>query len=82
MMWWNDGLGWGGWIAMTLIMVTFWGLVIFGIVAVFRGLTSSGQPPGARQDRDPQQILDERFARGEIDADEYHARQQVLRGTR
>ncbi len=25
------------------------------------------------------EILDERFARGEIDADEYHARQATLR---
>jgi putative membrane protein len=82
MMWWNDGLGWGGWLAMTLIMVAFWALVIVAIIAVFRGLTSTGQSPTSRQDRDPQQILDERFARGEIDAEEYHARQHVLRAPR
>jgi putative membrane protein len=78
-MYWNDGLGWGGWILMTLVMLAFWALVIFGIVAVFRGLSGNGQSATPRQDRDPQRILDERFARGEIDADEYHARQQVLR---
>lgn len=82
MMWWNDGLGWGGWIVMTLFMVAFWGLVIFGIVAVFRGLNGGGQSPAPRHERGPQQILDERFARGEIDADEYRARQQVLRSPR
>ena len=79
MMWWNDGVGWGGWILMTLLMVAFWGLVIFGIVAIFRGLRDEGRTTAQRHERNPEQILDERFARGEIDAEEYHARQHVLR---
>lgn len=78
MMWWDNGMGWGGWIVMTLVMVIFWALVIFGIVAIFRGVRED-RPPRTSADRDPMQILDERFARGEIDADEYHARQNVLR---
>ena len=83
--WYNDSsIGWGGWIAMTLMMVAFWGLVIFAVVAIFRGSTresgGSGHiEPGGQ--RDPMQTLDERFARGEIDTDEYHARQAVLRDT-
>jgi len=79
MMWWNDGLGWGGWIMMALTMGIFWSLVVFAIVAIFRmdgNARSSDQRPA---ERSPLQILDERFARGEIDADEYHARQEVLR---
>ena len=35
--WYKDGMGWGGWIAMTLMMVAFWGLVILAVVAIFRG---------------------------------------------
>lgn len=82
MMWndgWNNGMGWGGWIVMTLIMVTFWSLLVFGVVALFRGDRDTRSAPQQSRGRDPMQILDERFARGEIDVDEYHARQQVLR---
>ena len=79
MMWWNDGLGWGGWIMMALTMGIFWSLVVFAIVAIFRR-DGNAQPSDQRPaERNPLQILDERFARGEIDADEYHARQEVLR---
>lgn len=35
MMWWNDGMGWGGWTAMIVVMVAFWALVIFGLMATF-----------------------------------------------
>ena len=80
--WYNDGVGWGGWIMMSLAMVAFWGLVIFAVVAIFRG-TSRAPERGDRVTRpDPMQILDERFARGEIDEDDYHARQEVLRTAR
>ena len=82
MMWWNNDVGWGGWIVLTLIMVAFWSLVIFGVVAMFRGDRDT-QPANPRpRERNPLQILDERFARGEIDVDEYHARQRVLRPVR
>jgi putative membrane protein len=82
MMWWNDGTGGGDWVVMTLVMVVFWVLVVLAVVALFRGLSRDGQPSGPAAPRDPQQILDERFARGEINAEEYHARQDVLRASR
>lgn len=81
MMWWRDGMGWGGWIAMTLIMVAFWSLVVFGVIAIFRGDRESGSD-GLPRDRDPLKILDERFAGGDIEADEYHARRDALRAVR
>lgn len=80
MMWWSDGMGWGGWVMMTVVMVGFWALVIFGVIAVFRGLRDE-RPARGTGERDAMRILDERFARGEIDVDEYHARQDVLRTT-
>lgn len=76
--WYNDGMSWGGWIAMTVLMVAFWGLVIFAVVAIFRS-TTRGTEPDAH--RDPMNTLAERFARGEIDAEEYHSRQAILRDT-
>lgn len=77
--WYQDGMGWGGWLLMTMGMVAFWALVVFAIVAIFRDRNSA---PGATSDHhDPIRILDERFARGEIDEDEYHARTHVLRAS-
>lgn len=76
--WYQDGMGWGGWIAMSLVMVAFWALVVFAVVVIFRG-TSSTSPSDGSASRDPMQILGERFARGEIDAEEYHDRAEVLR---
>lgn len=81
-MMWNNGMGGGGWIAMTLLMVGFWALVVVAVVALFRGLSRDGQPSRSAATRDPGQILDERFARGEISAEDYHARQDVLRDSR
>lgn len=79
--WYNDGPGWGGWIAMTLMMVAFWGLVIFAVVAIFRSTSKATGPAESAAPRDPMRTLDERFARGEIDAEDYHARQAILRDT-
>ena len=75
--WYHDGVGWGGWIMMTLAMVAFWGLVVFVVIALFRN-SNNVESPDRRGPRDPKEILDERFARGEIDEDEYHARQAAL----
>ncbi|GAC1399635.1 MAG: hypothetical protein NVSMB60_12070 [Mycobacterium sp.] len=87
MMWWNDGMGhamgWGGWMLMTVVMVVFWALVIVGIVALFRTATATSQRPGREKtdDRTAREILDVRFAGGEIDADEYRTRTaQLLSG--
>ena len=77
--WYQDGMGWGGWIVMSLMMVAFWALVVFAVVAIFRGTSGNTRPADRPTNRDPMQILEERFARGEIDAEEYHARADVLR---
>jgi putative membrane protein len=79
MMWWfGPGVtGWGYGI-MTVSMVLFWTLVIFGVVALVRYLRrddrASVAPPA------PEELLAERFARGEIDEDEYRRRLEVLTG--
>lgn len=75
--WYHDGAGWGGWLVMTIAMIAFWAMVIVAVVVLFRGSKSSGQDSSPRQD--PMDILNERFARGEIDEDEYQARGAALR---
>jgi putative membrane protein len=75
-MWWYDGAwGWGAWLAMTAGMLAFWGLVIWAILALVRSSTSDV----SRRAATPEQILAERFARGEIDEDDYRRRLTALR---
>jgi putative membrane protein len=76
MMWGWQGWSWWVWLLMSLSMVAFWGLAIAAIVLIFRGVSGSWRRP---EGRDPQQILAERFAAGEIDEEEYHRRLQTLR---
>lgn len=78
MMWWNDGMSWGCWAAMSVAMVVFWALVVYALIAAF-GRKGEGEPRVESPNQEPLDILRERFARGEIDADEYHARQETLR---
>lgn len=81
-MMWSNGMGWGGWLLMSVTTVAFWALVVFGIVALFRGTRDSGSRPGRRDEDSADHILEERFARGEIDAEEYRQRKQVLHSAR
>jgi len=81
MYWYGDHMSGWGYALMTVTMVIFWGLLIVGIVALVRYLSRGGQPTGAppAQRPTPDQVLAERFARGEIDEDEYGRRLDALR---
>ncbi len=81
-MMWNYEVGWAGWLVMAATMVAFWALVVFAVVALFRGSGGGSTPAEGRSDHDAERILDQRFARGEIDTEEYHARREALRTTR
>jgi putative membrane protein len=74
------GPGMNGW-ALTLMIVgnvIFWGLLIIAAIAFIR-YTKRGQVDSASHTAPtPQQILAQRFARGDIDEDEYTRRLQVL----
>jgi putative membrane protein len=68
MMGYGWGMGVGGWIAMTVFWVAVLALVVWGVTR----LLPSGRGPdvGARRET-PEEILDRRFAVGEIDAETY-----------
>lgn len=81
MMWWYpaDGVSGWGWVAMTISMLLFWAVLVLGGIALYRGLSrprSGGFPAGRRPT--PEDILAERFARGEIDEEEYRRRRDAL----
>jgi putative membrane protein len=79
MMYWGPGMGGWSMLLMTVSNVLFWVLLIAGVVAIVRYLgrgTRPGRP--VEQSRTPRQLLAERFARGEIDEEEYRRRLQIL----
>jgi putative membrane protein len=77
MMYWN-GMGWGGWVMMTVTMVAFWALVAAAVVALVR--STRREAPRHERQTDALELLDGRFARGEIDEDDYHRRRDLLTG--
>lgn len=72
------GWGWGGWLGMGLVMLAFWGLLLAGVVALVRVLGRDRAPARSSSASSARQILDERFARGEIDEKEYLQRRNQL----
>ena len=80
MMWWygSEMTTWG-YVLMTVSMVLFWALLIFGVTALIRYL---GRTDRSIVDRPTaEQVLAGRFARGEIDEQEYRQRLDTLRGS-
>ena len=71
-------------LALTLMIignVVLWGLLIVAAIALIR-YTKRGQVDSSlHTGSTPQQILAQRFARGDIDEDEYTRRLQVLTGS-
>jgi putative membrane protein len=80
LMMWGNGWGWGwGWVWGGLMMLVFWGALIALVVFLVRG--GGIRPPHDPQARDrptADEILAERFARGEISEEEFEQRRQVL----
>lgn len=67
---------WGIWgIGMMLFMLLFWGLVIVGIVLGIRWLLRQGKAGGSDS---ALEILRQRYARGEINREEFEARRRDL----
>lgn len=75
--------GWGGWswmMLMPLLWIALIGVIVWAVVSLAQsGRRSSGPPDYGRSGREtPQEILDRRFASGEIDASTYvEARDQL-----
>lgn len=71
---------WGGWgiwgIGMMLMMLVFWGAVIVGVVLGIRWLVSQGKE--SRPTDSAMDILRQRYARGEINKEEFEARKRDL----
>ena len=77
--WYGNGMGLGAW----MFMGGFW-LVLLAVIVwlVVRLLPSSNRSAGPVAPQSPQEILDGRFARGEIDEQAYAAQRAALAANR
>ena len=79
-MYWGNGMGGWGMALMAMSNLLFWVLVIAGVVVLVRYTRSSEPTQASAETATPQRILAQRFARGEIDEEEYTRRLAVLDG--
>ena len=70
----HGDIGAGWWIVMAVGMALFWGAIIVAVAWALRGGFEGRRP----QNETPAQILERRFAEGEISPDDYRERRQAL----
>jgi putative membrane protein len=78
MMGYGWGMGLAGWIFMGLFWFVVIGAIIWAAVALLPGRRTAG-PAGSER---PEEILDRRFALGEIDAEQYRRAHDELAASR
>jgi putative membrane protein len=76
----HGGVGWGGWLVIVILLLLLAALVIAVVIALIRSLPGLGTAATGPRQTEAELLLDERYARGEIDEIEYLHRRAVLRG--
>ncbi|WP_082140441.1 SHOCT domain-containing protein [Halomonas sp. PR-M31] len=71
-----NGYGWGHMLFGGFMMVLFWGGLIALVIWLLRGL--GRRDAGVQRQPSALDLLQERYARGEIDEQEYEERKRVL----
>jgi putative membrane protein len=66
----------GGWFFMMVLPIVVVALVVWGVSTRGRAFWAGGDRDG--EERSALQILEERFARGEIDREELERRREIL----
>lgn len=82
MMGYGYGMGAGGWIAMALFWIGVIGLVVWLIVRAFPGSRRDDAVGSGQPGETPEQVLDRRFAAGEVDVATYESMRATLRANR
>jgi len=76
-----DGMGVAGWFAMTVFWVALIAAIVWSLANLFPG-RNSGEPTNGERSERPEDILDRRLARGEIDSSTYDELRTKLRVAR
>ncbi len=76
--WGNGAWSAGDWVAMSTMMVLFWGVLVAAVVWTVRMARSDRGQSGPADRADV--LLAERFAMGEIDSEEYIRGRELLHG--
>lgn len=79
--WYGDGMSVGMWVFMGLFWLAMIGLIVWLVVKLLPSTSAaSGVPPAAARPapESPLDILDRRFARGEVDLETYRAQRAAL----
>lgn len=74
---------WGSWgsghgILGMVMMLLFWALIIAGVVLVVRWLFNQGAQKSSQPDESAREILEKRYARGDIDREQLEAMKRDL----
>jgi putative membrane protein len=82
MMYGGDGWGWSVMMLMPLLWITLLGVIIWAVVRLTQpgGREHGSADQGTARRESPQEILDRRFASGEIDAETYTQTRDRLAG--
>lgn len=78
--WYGGGMGWGGWLVMSLVWLVLLGVILYLVVRLLPGGSGGGSSREGQES--PEEILDRRFARGEIESETYQAQRAALRQAR
>ncbi len=77
---WGPGWGVGTWVLMGIGMLVFWAVVVTLVIVLVRGARAGSAPVVPAPHAPALDILAERFARGEIDEQEFESRRRALLG--
>lgn len=83
--WYGGGMGVGMWVVMGVFWVALIVLIVWLVVMLLPSKAQPAAPPESAQGAAPEsplEILDRRFARGEVDLETYKAQRAALVGAR
>ncbi|MGW7456303.1 SHOCT domain-containing protein [Streptomyces sp. NPDC054797] len=81
MFWFDHNVSGWGWFAMSASMILFWALIITVAVLLLRALNRAPEHTHISAGPSAEQLLAERFARGDIDEEDYQRRLAALRSS-